>query len=58
MIFIRFGYSQSSANSLIEDEISPMSLMQRNWGNYFLKVTRYILLATELFSYSYILPIK
>ena len=30
------------------------------WGNYFLKATRYILilLATELFSYSYILPTK
>ena len=28
------------------------------WGNYFLKISRYILLATELFSYSYILSIK
>ena len=28
------------------------------WESYFVKVTSYILLATELFSYSYILPIK
>ena len=28
------------------------------WASYFVKVTSYILLATELFSYSYILPIK
>ena len=28
------------------------------WASYLLKVTSYILLATELFSHSYILPIK
>ena len=28
------------------------------WASCFLKVTSYILLATELFSYSHILPIK
>ena len=28
------------------------------WTSYFLEVTSYILLAAELFSYSYILPIK
>ena len=28
------------------------------WASYFVKVTSYILLATKLFSYSYILPIK
>ena len=28
------------------------------WASYFVKVTSYILLATEQFSYSYILPIK
>ena len=28
------------------------------WASYFVKVTSYILLATELFSYSYILPIQ
>ena len=28
------------------------------WASYFVKVTSYILLATELFSYNYILPIK
>ena len=31
---------------------------QSGWESYFVKVTSYILLATELFSYSYILLIK
>ena len=33
-------------------------IVSQCWASYFVKVTNYILLATELFSYSYILPIK
>ena len=38
-------------------KLVALAISKQCWASYFLKVTSYILLATELFSYSYILHI-